>query len=178
MTHPLTCPTGGFRTIIRNNEVHVRDWLANLLTELLKNVAIKPHLQPLSVEVLSNRTASTEEDARLDVAANGFWGERFEKKFLDIRIFNLLALLTKVPKWLKLVYRRHIQEKQLKYEEKVREVEHASFVSFVLSCTGGAGSGATGTMKRLAAIAGRKVSITLQFHHSICPLPPQSASLY
>ena len=75
-----------------------------------------------------------------------------------------------------IVYRRHLQEKQLKYEEKVREVEHASFVPFVLPCTGGAGPGATGTMKRLAAIAGRKVSITLQFHHSVRPLPPQLRS--
>ena len=43
-------------------------WLANLLSEVYKNVAIEPHLQPLFGEVLCNCTASTEENARLYVA--------------------------------------------------------------------------------------------------------------
>ena len=33
----------------------------------MQNVAIEPHLEPLSGEVVSNRTASSKENARLDM---------------------------------------------------------------------------------------------------------------
>ena len=56
-------------------------------------------------------------------------------------------------------YRRHEREKRGKYEERVREVEQASFVSLVLSCTGGAGPCATNFFQRLAALQAEK-------HHS------------
>ena len=72
------------------------------------------HLQPLSGEVLSNRTVSTEENARLDVAANGIWGGRFERTFVDMRIFNPLAPSNQGIQ-MTAVYRRHEKEKRLKY---------------------------------------------------------------
>ena len=34
------------------------------------------------------RSAITEDGARLDVAMYGFWGSKFEKAFLDVRVFN------------------------------------------------------------------------------------------
>ena len=34
------------------------------------------------------RSASTEDQARLDVVASGVWGGRFERTFLDVRVFN------------------------------------------------------------------------------------------
>ena len=72
VSHTLSCPTGGF-TIIRHNKVH--DLLANFLTKVCHDVFIEPHLQPLSGESLTLRTASTDDNARLDVAASRFWGE-------------------------------------------------------------------------------------------------------
>ena len=84
-TVPFPVPRGGF-TIIRHNEV--RDLLANLLTEVCHDVSLEPPLQPLSGESLSLRTASVEDNARLDVAASGFWGGRFERAFFDVRVFN------------------------------------------------------------------------------------------
>ncbi len=39
-------------------------------------------------ETLSATTANTSEGARLDIAMNGFWGGRFEKTFVDVRVFN------------------------------------------------------------------------------------------
>ena len=38
------------------------------------NVLIEPELEPLTGEKLQLRTANSEEDARLDVGAQGLWG--------------------------------------------------------------------------------------------------------
>ncbi len=70
VNHAMICPKGGF-PIIRHNEV--RDITADLLTEICHDVEIEPTLQPLIGEKLSNRTANTEDGARLDVKARGFW---------------------------------------------------------------------------------------------------------
>ena len=48
------------------------------------------------------------------------------------------------------VYRRQEQEKRRNYGQRVRELEHASFVPLVFTCTGGAGPAATTFLKRLA----------------------------
>ena len=63
----------------------------SLLTEVCHDVCIEPRLQPLSGETLSTRNATTEGNARLDVAASGFWGGRFERAFFDVRVFNPYA---------------------------------------------------------------------------------------
>ena len=83
--HALSCPTGGYPSI-RHNEV--RDLTASMLSEVCHNISIEPHLQPLSGETMSLHSANTNDHARLDIAANGFWGGRFERAFFDIRVFN------------------------------------------------------------------------------------------
>ena len=35
--------------------------------------------------------SNSEQNARLDVAANGVWGGRFERTFFDVRVFNPFA---------------------------------------------------------------------------------------
>ena len=116
--HALSCPTGGF-TIISHNEV--RDLLANLLTEVCHDVSLEPHLQPLSGKSLSLRTASVEDNARLDVAASWFWGGRFERAFFDVRVFNPHAPSNRTSQ-IASSYRRHEQEKRRVYERRVREL--------------------------------------------------------
>ena len=86
--HALSCPKGGFQ-ILRHNEI--RDFTASLLTEVCHDVQVEPELQPLTGESLTNATANTQDGARLDISANGVWGGRFEKTFLDVRVFNPLA---------------------------------------------------------------------------------------
>ncbi len=63
----------------RCNEI--RDFTAHLMTEVCHNVAVEPHLQPLTGETLQGASSITQEGARLDVAADGFWGSRFERAF-------------------------------------------------------------------------------------------------
>ncbi len=83
--HALSCPNGGFPSI-RHNEI--RDLTANLLTEVCSDVCIEPELQPLSGEVLKGKTAICDEGTRLDIAANGFWGGRYERTFLTVSLLQ------------------------------------------------------------------------------------------
>ena len=54
------------------------------------------------------------------------------------------------------IYRRHEQEKSRKYEERVREVEYASFVPVVLSTSGGYGNHANALFSRIASLLAEK----------------------
>ena len=69
--HALSCSKGGFPSI-RHNEIW--DLTANLLTEVFNDVCIEPDLQPIDGEVLTGSSSNTQDGARLDIAANGFWG--------------------------------------------------------------------------------------------------------
>ena len=40
------------------------------------------------MEELCGQSANTTDGARLDIAANGYWGGRFERTFVDVRLFN------------------------------------------------------------------------------------------
>ena len=104
---------------IRHNEV--RDITASLPSEVFHGVSIEPHLQPLSGETMSFRSANTDGNSRLDIAAYGFWGSRFERAFFDVRVFNPCARSNRQTS-LQSTYRRHEQEK--KRQCGIREVQH------------------------------------------------------
>ena len=140
-------PTGRIPSI-RHNEI--RDITANLLTEVCHDVQVEPDLQEVSNEVLSGWTAITTDGARLDNAANGFWGGRYERTFLDVRVFNTYApsnRQTTIDK----CFRKHEMEKKRAYEQRVREIEHASFTPLVFSANGGLAKEATHLYKHLAS---------------------------
>ena len=59
-----------------------------MMSEVCNNISIEPHLQPLSGEALHFMTPNSDSNAQLDIAANGFWGGRFEHSFFDVRVFN------------------------------------------------------------------------------------------
>ena len=65
----------------------------------------------------------------------GFWGGRFEKAFIDVRVFNPCTQLNRRSP-ITSVYRRHEQEKKRQYKQRVQEVEHATFTPLVMSTTG------------------------------------------
>ena len=103
MEHALSCPTGGFPTL-RHNEV--RDFTANIMSEVCHDVCIEPQLQELSDEPLHHATSIRDDGAHLDMRAHGFWGDRSRRSFFNVRVFNPNA----PSNWkLKLnsAYRRH-----------------------------------------------------------------------
>lgn len=118
MDHALSCPKGGF-SILRHNEIHVRDTTASLLTEVCSNVGVEPDLQPVTSNQLDGASANSQDGAGLDISANGVcWGGRYEKTF-DVRVFNPIAPssqhLTPAA-----TYRKHEREKKRVYEQRIR----------------------------------------------------------
>ena len=145
--HALSCAKGGF-TIVRHDEI--RDLTASLLDEVCHDVEIEPRLQPLSGEQLNQASGISNPDARLDIKARGLWGGAFECAFFDVRIFNPRAHSNLAPSTAA-TYRRHEQMKRRQYEQRVRDVEMASFSPLVFSSSGGFGPAATTTFKRIAS---------------------------
>ncbi len=94
--HALSCPTGGF-PIIRHNEL--RDITASLMTEVCHGVAVEPTLQTLSGEQMALCSAITTDDARVDIQATGFWGDRKQRAFFDVKVFNLLPRASETSHW-------------------------------------------------------------------------------
>ena len=145
--HALSCPRGGFPSI-RHNEL--RDLTASLLKETCHGVATEPSLQPITSETFNAATVNTQDGARLDIVANGFWGGAFQRAFFDVRVFNPFAPSNRHSS-LASSYRHHENLKKRLYERRVREVEHSSFTPLVFSLTGGLGPAATAFYKRLAS---------------------------
>ena len=150
--HALSCPLGGFPSI-RHNEL--RDVTARLLKRVSYQVAVEPHLQPLTGEQLRYRSAIADDQASLDLVASGIWGGRFERTYIDVRVFNPHAPSNRSDS-LAASYTHHEREKRRAYEQRIREVEHSSFVPAVFSTTGGMGKSATSLFKRIALLLAEK----------------------
>ena len=86
--HSLSCSRGGFPSI-RHNEI--RDLTAELMSEVCYGVGIEPDLQPITEEHLSLKSANKEDEARLDIVVENFWGKDRQRAFFDIRVFNHFA---------------------------------------------------------------------------------------
>ena len=130
--HALSCKTGGFISI-RHNELS--DTTADSLSEICKDVTLEPKLTNLTGEKFAKRSANTQDDARVDVSARGFWA-RGSKAFMDIRVFNPLAQ-TYSSQSLSAAYRKNELQKKREYNTRILEVEHGSFTPLVFSCFGG-----------------------------------------
>ena len=121
---------------------------ANLMNEVCHDVEIGPKLQPLQGESFVNNSTTTEDEARLDIKANGLWGSRFSRAFFDVKIFNPHAKTSR--KLHKDAYKYHETLKNSKYQQRILNVEQSSFCPLIFGCTGGAAPTATRTMQRLA----------------------------
>ena len=89
----------------------------------------------------------------MDIATNGFWGGRFERTFLDVRVFNAPSNKnTTITKCL----RKQELEKKRAYDQRVREIEYASVTPLVLSASRGFAKEAKKIYKRLASLLSEK----------------------
>ena len=108
-----------------------------LLDEVCDDVKVEPCLQTLQAETFANRTTITDDDARLYINANGFFDSRFSGTFFDVNVFNPYAKIC--PRSKPGSYKYHESIKKLKYEQRIIEVEKATFCPLIFSCTGGDG---------------------------------------
>ena len=111
-----------------------------MLTEVCHNVATEPHLQPLSGEAMSIRSAITTEHARVDIRANGFWSGT-QVTYFDTRVFHPNAPSNAGS--ISSAYKKHKDSKKRAYAQRIREIEHEVFTSLVFSTTRGIGCEAT-----------------------------------
>ena len=130
--HALSCKKGGFINIRHND---IRDYTAEILSEICNDVAVEPLLTPLTGERFAHKSANTDEHARLDVSARGVW-IKGSRAFFDIRVFNPLAP-TYSNQTLKAAHRSNENSKKREYAERVLNIEHGSFTPLVFSCLGG-----------------------------------------
>ena len=149
--HAMVCPKGGFISM-RHDEV--RDLTYEMLKEVCKYVTKEPALQPMSGETFKYKTAKTQESARVDLMAQGFW-TRGQRAFFDVRIFEPTAQCY-VNRSLDQAHRTNEQEKKRGYAERIRRVEHGTFTPLVFSTSGGMATEAQIFYKRLAQLIAEK----------------------
>ena len=70
-----------------------------------------------------------------------------------MKVFNPLA---KTSRNIENPYKHHENVKKLKYQQRVIEVEHSSFVPLIFSCSGGSAPAANKVMQRLAELISEK----------------------
>ena len=58
------------------------------MSRLCKSPGCKIQLRSLEGEKFHNKTATTEDDARLNIKTNRLWGGQFSRTFFDVKISN------------------------------------------------------------------------------------------
>jgi hypothetical protein len=110
---------------------NIRDFEANLLTQVRTDVEKEPPLQPLSGETI---VGATEDGARPDIRARGFWRPA-QNAFFDVLLTNLNA-----PSHAHLspdkIFAKHEAAKKRKYNDRIMNIEHGTFTPLVFSLNG------------------------------------------
>ncbi len=148
--HTLSCKRGGY-VIMRHNKV--RDLEAELMREVCHNVRVEPELIPLENNCLGIQSANGD-NARPDVAGVGVHGA-FDETYIDILITHPNCQ-SYADKPISQVYHMKEREKKVKYNERILQVEKASFIPIVGSTFGGWGNEANRFHKRIASLIADK----------------------
>ena len=162
INHALNCPRGGY-IIIRHN--HVRDFLANQLSQVYKDVEVEPQLQPLQGETFTRQGTLAGDQARPDIRARGFYRDG-QNAFFDIKVMNPNAASYRDTPTKK-VYERAEQAKRACYNERILNVELGTFCPLIFSVTGGSGLETKTFMKilcnRIASKSAQEYSCVMNF---------------
>ena len=124
----------------------IRDTVAELLRDVCKDVETEPQLLPVPPTLQLPNGSNT--GARLDVSARSFWSP-LDRAFIDVRVPHPQAP-SNSDKSIAQMYASHENLKKREYNQRVIDVEKATFTPFVMSTTGGLGTEATQFLKHLA----------------------------
>jgi hypothetical protein len=147
--HTLTCKHGG-HTIFRHDRIKHTN--AEFMKQVCQDVQVEPELIP--IESLDYVGGKTSEKARLDIFARGLFGP-FQKIMFDVRVFHPNAPSYK-NRSISQLYQTHERMKCRDYEQRVIQVEKASFTPLVYGTHGGMAGKATAFHKRLAKLISDK----------------------
>ena len=123
------------------------------MREVCHDVNIEPPLQPLS-HSKHHSPGNTSDNARLDISALGFWS-RNEKTFFDIRVTHPNSP-SYHSKSLEAICELHENEKKNAYNDRVLNIEKASFCPLVFTTSGGMAPECAKVNKRLAEMIAQK----------------------
>ena len=153
--HAMQCANGGF---VHKRHDRVRDMFAKLLDEVCYDVRVEPPLEPLTGEALPD-TANSKVEARLDIAARGFWQDGAMALF-DVRVFNPFAK-THLKSNLMSAFDTNEKQKKTQYNQRVIEIEHGSFTPLVMSAYGGVSRETERFMSKLATKIAEKKDVPI-----------------
>ena len=149
VNHALTCSKGGY-VIMRHNRI--RDMEASILRNVCKDVRVEPELLPIGG---SSPTSSNEaEKARLDVSAVGIWSP-MERTFLDVRVVHPNCK-SYCKKPIEQVYKINENDKKATYNNRIIQVERASFTPLIFTTSGGMAKECTKYHKQVAQLISLK----------------------
>ena len=130
----------------------IRDLEATLLKDICKDVRTEPELLPVGNVLIESSNIA--EKARLDVSAIGLWSP-MERTFLDVRVVHPNAASYR-DKTIEKIYEIHEKEKKRSYNQRVMQVERATFTPLVFSTTGGMAPECVKFHKRIAELISNK----------------------
>ena len=130
----------------------VRDLEASLLKGIYKDVRTEPALQPIATATVES--ANLTDKARLDVSAVGIWSP-MERTFLDVRVTHPNAP-THREKTMKQIFEDQEREKKNEYNQRIMQIEKATFTPLVFSTMGGMAKECARYHKRIATLISNK----------------------
>ena len=131
---------------MRHNRI--RDLEASILRDVCKDVKVEPELMPVGSSSIASTNLS--EKARLDVSAVGIWSP-MERTFLDVRVVHPNSLSYQ-GKQINKIYEQNEKEKKRTYNQRIIQVEKASFTPLVFTTSGGMGPECTKFHKKIAQL--------------------------
>lgn len=146
--HILTCKKGGYVSMRHNA---LRDAEVKIMEEVCRDVKTEPQLMPIEREAVRGNNAP---QARLDISAIGVWSQ-CEKTFLDVRVTHPNAVSHR-EKSLQQLYKQNENEKKKLYNDRIINVEKATFTPLIFTTTGGMGPECEKFNKRLAELISMK----------------------
>ncbi len=124
------------------------------MREIAFDVRVEPGLQKVTNNVKLSPGTNRADNARLDISARGIFSSN-EATFFDVRITNPNAPSNRA-KSLMDIYKKNEKEKMSSYNDRVLQVEKASFVPLVYTTTGGMSIQCEKTHKRMAELIAEK----------------------
>ena len=111
-------------------------------------------MTPLSGESFDTKTTNTQDNARLDIAARGFWIPG-QKAFFDVRVFNPIAKRFSNSTISKACDSNEKEKKRV-YNSRILQIQHGSFTPIVFTAMGGMGRETKCFYKRLCELLSEK----------------------
>ena len=143
--HAQICILSGF-IYMRHNDT--TDFPASRMKEIYKDVEIEPKLQQLTGESFLSSITNADPNARADIRVRGFW-TRGCKACFDTRVFYPHEQSFRSRPVMS-IFRTMESDKKKKCGDRIREVDHGSFIPLAFFSCGSMGHEASVELRKLA----------------------------